>query len=141
MSQCRRSRYCFLVAALVIGTATSTFALPPTRTVALKGQSAPATAPGVTFDMVTSATIDRFGRTTFMSNLVGPGIDATNDKAIYSEDAGGLTIVARKGALAPGLLGGETFLDFFTTRRSADGRTAFTGRLTGPGVNGTNDIG
>jgi hypothetical protein len=141
MSQLKLPRCCCLLGVLAIGANHSAHGVPPARIVALNGQSAPGTEPGVFFNTLGSAVIDNAGRTSFLSTLAGPGVDATNDKGVWSEDGGGISIVARKGAAAPGTVGGETFLDFLLIKRNTLGQTAFVGILTGPVVDGTNNTG
>lgn len=74
--------------------------------VAIPGDQAPGMAPGVTFDWLSSGpSFNENGLMAFASRLTGPGINATNDNAIYMHWFGGLNQVMREGGAAPGLAG------------------------------------
>ena len=78
-----------------------------------------------------------------------PEVDETNNRGIWSERGGsGLALVARSGNEAPGTPEGVLFSRFGTSGIKFDipalnnaGQTAFVGRLTGPGVDVTNNRG
>ena len=74
-----------------------------------KGSHAPGMDATVKFDVLRSPSLDATGRTEFRAMLVGAGVDATNDQGIWSEASGTLTLVARKGSLAPGVGAGVNF--------------------------------
>lgn len=72
--------------------------------VARTGQPAPGTESDVTFDAFVGATVvlNNNGQTAFWANLVGPGVDSTNnnDSGIWAQDsAGNLQLIAREGDL------------------------------------------
>jgi hypothetical protein len=73
----------------------------------------------------------------------GDTVAGVNDKAIYRGGIGGLTMVVRRGDVAPGT-GGQTFLGFNTanTLHNANGQVVFQGfmNLVGP-VTTSNDSG
>ncbi len=72
-------------------------AAPEIRTVALTGDQAPGTAPGVVFSNFNNVdpVINNAGQTAFYGILAGPGVSTDNDRGIWSEGAGTLTLVAR----------------------------------------------
>ena len=81
--------------------------------VARKGDPAPGTAVGVNFSNFLSPVINGAGQIAFVGFLTGEGVDATNDRGIWSEGGGsGLALVARKGDPAPGTAVGVNFSNF-----------------------------
>jgi hypothetical protein len=79
------------------------------RTIALSGQQAPSTAPGVTFASFATPTIDEVGRIKVDADLAGPGVTEDNDHAVWLEETGSLRLLVRAGDLAPGMPPGVTF--------------------------------
>lgn len=111
------------------------------RTVALKGDAAPGTAAGVVFETFDSANLNAAGSVVFTATLSGPGVDATNLLALWSEGGGALGLVARQGSQAPGTEAGVVF-DFIDHPIIDDsGGAACLASLTGPGVDFTNNLG
>ena len=112
------------------------------RVAASAGTSVPGTASGVNFTGFGEDTINASGKVAFSAGVSGPGVvSGANDGGIWSEGLGQLNLVARKGDKAPGTPAGVAFSTFFSPILNADGQTAFYGRLTGPGVNSTNNEG
>ena len=112
--------------------------------VAREGGQAPGAAPGVVFDRFGAPVLNAAGQTAFSADLDGTGVDRTNDSGIYSEGSGTLAQVARTGDQAPGANSGVVFAGFGRNTVpviNAAGQTAFTGFLTGAGVDGTNGVG
>ncbi len=122
--------------------------------IALTGEPAPGTGPGVVFSTFTtglnhsimSPRIDEQGRPAFIALLTGPGVDQTNQSGIWTETDGELQLVVRTGMQAPGTPPGVVFSgvpsDYLPFPPSFEaGLAAFQGVLTGPGVGLTNDDG
>ena len=73
--------------------------------IALLGDQAPGTAPGVYFSSFTTPLnhsimaprIDAQGRAAFIALIAGPGVDPSNQSAIWSELGGELQLVVRTG--------------------------------------------
>jgi len=108
-------------------------------TIALSGDPAPGTASGVTFSEINSAKLNNAGRVVLSADLIGPGIDSTNDKGIWSDRSGSLELVVSKGTAAPG-----TSVDFslFSVPYLSDtGKMTFSAQVSGPGVDFSNDDG
>jgi hypothetical protein len=83
------------------------------------------------------------GEMAFISFVTGTGITSANDTAIWNTAGDGLELVAREGSHAPGTLS-AVFAGFGNDSGpvlNAHGRSAFVARLTGAGVNSTNDRG
>jgi hypothetical protein len=106
--------------------------------VARSDSQAPGTSPGTNFATSSSPILNDAGRTSFVATLDAPL--ATNT-GIWSQDASGLTIVARKGSPAPGAGAGVNFAFLFTPNFNDAGRTAFPAELVGAGVTAANDMG
>ncbi|MGI9428061.1 MAG: DUF7453 family protein, partial [Bythopirellula sp.] len=110
--------------------------------VARTGDPAPGTAAGLTFSNLSVPVLNSSGQTAFRGSLTGTGVDSTNDRGIWSEGAGsGLALVAREGSSAPGTAVGVNFRGLGDPLLNSGGQLAFTGRLTGIGVDSTNDSG
>jgi hypothetical protein len=86
--------------------------------------------------------INNAGRITFRADLVGSGVNNTNNTGIWSEGTGTLTLIAREGSQAPGTPNGVQFTFFFYAPViNAAGQTAFHAGLKGSGVDSTNNAG
>lgn len=110
------------------------------------GDSAPGTKPGITFSHIDTgiSVVNDVGQIAFWAQLTGPDVDRNNDTGIWSEVAGSpgkFKLVARTGDKAPGTKSGVTFRRFTSLAFNDAGQTAFRGRLTGTGVDGTNNEG
>ena len=79
----------------------------------------------------------------FNATLSGPGIDATNDRGIWSNSAASLHPVVRLGEAAPGTADGVNFASFSSGGSAIDstGKVGFFARLAGTGVDDSNDSG
>ncbi len=107
---------------------------------ALVGNDAPGTEPGVTYqDLTSDPVLNGAGQVVFSGRLIGPGIDATNDRGIWLGTDSSLDLFARNGDPAP-LGPGFTFLGLGEPMINDAGQVAFIGGLAGPGVNTTNDF-
>jgi hypothetical protein len=114
------------------------------RAVAVTGDAAPGTDPGVVYSdfSVFSPTLNSAGQMAFRSILTGPGVDNTNSSGIWSEGSGSLSLVAREGGAAPGTEPGVVYSGLIDNPvLNSAGQTAFTSELTGSGVYSTNNTG
>ncbi len=112
--------------------------------VAREGDAVPGTAAGVVYTsfITGSPVFNDAGQTAFTGYFNGPGVNITNNQGIWSEGSGVLSLVARKGSAAPGTSAGVVYSFFFINPvLNGSGQTAFWGKLTGTGVNVTNNTG
>ena len=82
------------------------------------------------------------GEVAFISGLTGSDVNSTNDRGLFREGGGsGLALIAREGALVPGVVEEIRFgdLGFDIPLISASGKTVFSSSLTGPNVDDTDD--
>lgn len=121
--------------------ASSVLASPTVSTVALSGQHAPGTTPGVTFEEFSAPALNAAGHTAFSVILSGSGVDGTNDRGIWSEGLGVLGMVARGGNQAPDTTDGIKYLLLGLPVLNSAGQVAFRATLTGSGVDFTNNRG
>jgi hypothetical protein len=114
----------------------------PLQLVARKGDPAPGTPSGVTFNELGWGNLVAFnsaGQLAFRGTLTGTGIDATNNNGIWRGTAGALSLVARSGDPAPGLPPGVSFNGLFYPTINSAGDVQFYAELTGAGVDYTNN--
>ena len=109
--------------------------------VARDGDAALGAEPGVQYIGLFASRINEAGRIAFKSTLTGPGVDSTNDRGIWSEGSGSLSLVMREGNAAPGTEPGVVYSSVNIPLFNGAGQTAFVSFLTGPGVDNTNDRG
>ena len=106
--------------------------------VARTGSQAPGLPAGVNFVFISKPVLNDAGQMAFSSYLEGPGVDATNDNAVWSERLGSVALVARLGDQAPGALKGVVFGDGSHQLSSfavgGAGQTPMKAYLSGPGV-------
>ena len=108
------------------------------------GDHAPNADPGVVFSSAGFGfpAHNASGQIAFRSNLLGAGVDATNNAAIYIGGSATLTQIAREGNQAPdadpGVLLGDLWEEPLL---NALGQTAFETILTGKDVRDWNDVG
>ncbi|MEM8782493.1 MAG: choice-of-anchor tandem repeat NxxGxxAF-containing protein [Planctomycetota bacterium] len=102
--------------------------------VARTGSAAPGTAAGVNYLEFNTPLLNAAGQTTFRGDLIGTGVDGSNNEGIWAEDSGALGLVARTGSAAPGTAAGANYSFIFKPALNAAGQTAFAGILTGTGV-------
>ena len=107
------------------------------------GRQAPGTPNGVKFDQFNypSIVFNDAGQTAFASRLYGNGVGASNDRGIWSEGSGSLSLIARKGSRAPGTPAGVNYLEVGAPMINAYGATAFRATLTGNQVTALTDQG
>lgn len=114
--------------------------LPDVRTVALTGDSAQGTGPGVTFNTFGKPVLNEAGQTAFRGFVVGTEVDGSNNGGIWSEGGGvGLEMIAREGSAAPGMPEGTNFESFEDPVLNNIGQTAFRSELTGSAVTSSDD--
>lgn len=107
--------------------------------VAREGDDAPGTPSGVNFAFFGLPVLNASGQTAFAAATFGSGVTSTNDRGIWSEGSGSLTLVAREGDQAPGTPNGVNYNNFIGPPLLNDaGQTAFSAYLTGDGVVDTN---
>lgn len=112
------------------------------RTVALSGQPAPGGPGGVNYSNFPNAPVlNESGQTAFIGGITGPGVTSANNLGVWSEGAGSLALVARKGDQAAGASVAENFSSFNALTLNDAGETAFTGSLAGWSVTSSNDSG
>jgi hypothetical protein len=79
------------------------------------------------------------GEFTFNVSLTGPGVDSTNNRALYLGSPDSLQLVARTGSPAPGAGEGVVFDEINGAYLNDSGELVFQGRLAGDGVTFAND--
>lgn len=82
--------------------------------VAREGDQAPGTPAGVRLDELSFTFVQNMsGQILFRSTLTGPGVDESNDTALWLQDAdGGTTLLARAGQTAPGTAMPFSFIQY-----------------------------
>ena len=86
------------------------------------------------------------GNVVFDCFLAGPGIDSTNNNAIFSSTGGALTLIARSAPIGPGpnVEPGVQFSVFDDSQRfgiNVKGEMPFPPTLAGPGIDSSNSAG
>jgi hypothetical protein len=106
------------------------------------GNQAPGTPSGVAFSQFNAFDggfrLNNDGQIAFLGNLTGTGVDSTNNRGIFSYDAGNLALVARSGDPVHGMPGVNfAFLNLPVLNSSS--QMAFRSGLAGSGVNSSSD--
>lgn len=97
---------------------------------ARRGGQAPGLPAGVNYGYTCCTGINDDGQIVFASLLSGSGVDSSNDKGVWSNVSGSLSLVVRKGSPAPGLPG-VTFDELFNTGNINNaGQIAFAAGLS-----------
>lgn len=117
--------------------------------VARKGPSGPGPNLSAGIDFTSFSTMpvmNANGHVAFRANVIGTGVDSTNDTGIWTNAGGTIVTVAREGTSGPGpnLGPGVHFSNIGSSNNpvmNAAGQVAFLGFLTGGGVDTTNDRG
>lgn len=100
----------------------------------------PATGvPNANISIPGSPRINAHGRLVLLSALTGAGINPSSDLALWSNVGGALTLVAQKGAPAPGVGGGVVISGFGPFALNAQGLVVYRATLSGPGVDASNN--
>lgn len=112
------------------------------------GDQAPGMPTGVIYGVTPSpfpvivGGLNDAGQTTFWANLAGNGVIGNQNFGIWSGDSSELTLITRSGNPAPGTPSGVNFSNLLSAFSSNNaGQIAFAARLTGSGVNSTNELG
>lgn len=113
-----------------------------TQTLLLRGGETAPLVPGAT--IATVSEVDSFrgsnGHILLRANLTGTGITSANDGILYAGPIGSPFVVLRDGDLAPGVGSGVRYAsDLPTGQINGTGAMAFVTKLTGSGINSTND--
>ncbi len=111
------------------------------RTVALSGDQAPGTPPGVTFSFFGNSDLSEVGGATFRAGIEGPDVDDSNDVGFWSEWEGSIELVVRNGDLAPGTPQGVVFSELIGPIANDAGAIAFRALLDGSDVDDDNNSG
>jgi hypothetical protein len=117
--------------------------------VARAGDQAPDVPSGMVFGVSNFSPLTTFvaslndaGQITLWANLAGTGVVNNQTYGIWSGTPSSLTLVTRSGIQAPGMHSGvNSDRPFSAVAFNSAGQVAFMGRLTGSGVNSTNDVG
>lgn len=107
--------------------------------IARRGNSAPIA--GLKFLNIGEPTINQKGLTAFLAALTGPGVNATNNDALWAEKDNTLALVARAGSQAPLAPIGANFDVFGDPLINGDSDVAFTSTLVGGGLTTANNDG
>jgi hypothetical protein len=114
----------------------------PRQLVVQADDAAPAAGAGVTFQSFFTDAVTPGGYVVLDGTLTGPGVTAdVNDRGLWTNASGPLTLLARTGANAPGIGGSVKFLAVGPSAANDLGATAFHAYLDGGGVNANNDTG
>lgn len=92
-----------------------------------RGDPAPGVS-GTEFVIQVDPSHNNVGDIAFRGSLRGPGIDFSNENAVFKKQDGTVSITAREGETAPG--SSETFSSFSAIRINDAGDTAFNSRFT-----------
>jgi hypothetical protein len=108
------------------------------RMIARTGAAAPG---GGAFQSFAPSAFGDSGQIAFPGSVVGAGITAANDEAVWQERGGILEAVVQEGQLAPSA-GGASFSGAFSISNLNDtGELVFSSALVGPGIDSTNNGG
>jgi hypothetical protein len=99
-----------------------------------RGNPAPVTPPGATFDAFAGPLFNAAGQTAFRGDLTGTGVTGFNDRSMWLEDHGALMPVAREGDAAPGTEAGTNLGSLYETVLNSAGQLAFLSDLIISGV-------
>ena len=104
-----------------------------------KGDEVEGLTPGTSFLVISqNPLLDEFGHVGFLGAMDGPGINSSNDLAIFSDTTGSLQAVVREGNPAPGT--GAFHANIIQIPSMSNiGQIVFAGNLSGAGVEDIND--
>ncbi len=106
-----------------------------------RGSQAAGVAAGVKYDWIhVWQNMSQNGKVGFVANLIGAGVNGTNDQAVYMGTPGNLTLMLRKGSQAPGQGAGVVIssLDLSYGINNLGSQTV-VGQVSGSGVSTAND--
>lgn len=106
--------------------------------IAREGSSAPGTGAGAEFSSMLNPLLNDAGQVAFRAELRGSSVHS-NNRGIWSEGPGSLSLLARREFQAPGLDAGVNFDGLGIPVLNSLGQTAFLGNLNGTGINSLND--
>jgi len=132
---------------VTFGNHTALFAGPfdDVRLVARRGSQAAGTPSGATYGSFSTSSrivgppVNDSGKVAFFAKLDGAGVTDRNNRGIWVGDAGGVTLVARKGDRPPGMPSGVFFHNVDNPSINNSGEVAFSSILGGPGITSSND--
>jgi hypothetical protein len=81
------------------------------------------------------------GKLVFTASLQGTGVTSANSSVLLVGSVGNFSPIVRGGDPAPDTTSDVTFTGFLDPKLDADDRVLFQGRLTGSGIDDTNDWG
>ena len=93
------------------------------------------------YDQVGHVQLTDTGITVFDGQIVGPGIDDSNDEAIWWAEGDTVNLLAQEGMQAPGVEGVGKFYNMGFPQVNALGQIAFTSELVGEQMSRFNDTG
>jgi hypothetical protein len=143
----RSNQVAFVAALTGLGVGTNNneglwFGAPGALTlIARMGSTAAGLAAGVNYNGFNRPVINGSGRIAFKGLLIGTGVGAQNDQAIWTGPAGTLSVIARSGSNAPGASAGAIFSGFSDPIINETGLTVFKATLTGLGIGPQNNEG
>jgi hypothetical protein len=99
-----------------------------------EGDQAPGTPPESVFSLTLTdvPVINGSGKVAFAANLSGAAVTTSNDRGIWANSYGPLSLVARKGMQAPGFEPGRIFGYLSEPVMNSNGDVAFISALQGP---------
>ena len=104
------------------------------------GDQAPGLPSGVVFGWLPSPAFNNAGQFAVWATLTGPGVTATNDRSIWSNQSGNIALVLRDGSPSPPPFNGYTARVQSSPLFNDAGQTAFYGGIEQAGTNGTVDV-
>ena len=104
------------------------------RVLALEGAHAPGTISGETFKSYSIPKISKSGDTVFWGHLTDTDGDSSNDTGVWADLNGVVTLVARDGDHAPGMLPNILFDHIYDMSINIDGSVLLATNLTGPTI-------
>lgn len=107
--------------------------------VLLTGQPAPDLGPDIFLHFIFEGTIDRAGTVLTQAHFQGPGVNSSNNYAVYAGTPGSMRMVSRLSDPVAGATPGAYVGTWPAMARSEDGTFVLTTRVEGPGVNSSND--
>jgi hypothetical protein len=112
-----------------------------TVAVALQEGAAVSAIPGATFNSFANASVNTSNQLCFIGKFNTGAV--TNDTAILTGPPEQLAVIAREGSQVPAFDSGVVFKDLWLVEPvwNESGLVAFVAKISGPGINSTNDVG
>lgn len=113
------------------------------RPIAVKDTQVPTMPAGSMFANFSTGKllVNDSGQINFAGSMTGPGINSTNDFAIWTESSGVYRTIIREGDEAPGLASGVTVQYASAMGFNSAGKTTVAATFVGPGINSQNNLG